>query len=56
MDILFHKNEACFAIFTLSEPIVLGFDQKFSYIIICEIAEYPLDPNGVILVFVAELL
>lgn len=56
MNILFNENEACFAIFALSEPIFLGFDQEFSYIIICEIAEHPLDPNGIILVLVAELL
>ena len=38
VDIFFDENQASLAIITLSQPIFLSFDQKFSYVIIGEVA------------------
>lgn len=56
VDVFFHENKASLAIFILSQSILFCFYQELGYVIISEIAENPLDPNCIILVFISVLL
>ena len=49
MDVLFDKNEAGFSFLAASQARILGFDQKLGDIIVCQVAEHPLDQNTIVL-------
>ena len=49
VHILFYENQASLAIaFIPCQAFLLRFSQKFSDIVIGQIAEHPLDPNTVV--------
>ena len=57
MDVLLDKDQATLAVcFVSSQSSVPRFDQKFSDIVICEVAEYPLDPYSIIFVLIVKVL
>ena len=56
VDVLLDEDQASLAVFARRQTFLLRLLQELGYVIISEIAKHPLDPDGVVLVLILELL
>ena len=56
MHVFLDEDQASLAVFARRQALLLRLLQELCYVIISEIAKDPLDPDGIVLVLILELL